>query len=240
MLPQPLAGYSQNTGAKATAAHLNPIMGLFPECAVRLKGGSFGSIGGGQTIWERPDNLGPKRLLKLAGVLSRLGGGEAFITGYPAHAFYMHVLRRTFADIIFVHIKRDLVSNAYSLFKASEKGWFSSTPKKCQHLRFDTPHERVVAQLFAIHERILHQSKPQDTLQCSYHEICHAPDETIDRIIDFAQARGIELTRKGPIPSTFDAHLVHAHQNTDTLVLDRCINTYLQQSSYPSFFASLR
>ena len=59
------------------------------------------------------------KYLKFGETIQALGGNEdgAFLAGYMGHIFSINALRKVFKRIIFVHLTRDLVSNAVSLEK---------------------------------------------------------------------------------------------------------------------------
>ena len=89
------------------------------------EGMRFWEYWSGQGLIEDPGGIDEKQLQKLYRAMSKISDGKVFVTGYIGHAFCMNSLRKAFPEIIFVHVTRDLLSNAYSIYERSIKGWFS-------------------------------------------------------------------------------------------------------------------
>ncbi len=189
------------------------------------EGLKFWSYWSGQALREE-SKIDEKRLKTLAKVIQRLGESDtAFISGYLGHVFCMNELRAAFPKIIFVHLARDLLANAYSLFKLSRQKWFSTQPKEYADLQKLPREQQVVKQVTLIHQRISDQSNSHDTIRISYHEVCQNPTKVIDQVIDFAEANNINLYRekKKSIPKEFPESRVEYDLNQDTLKIHQYI-----------------
>ena len=185
----------------------------------------FWSYWSGQTLSEE-SKIDKSRLRTLARVIQKLGKSDtAFISGYLGHVFCMNELRDVFQKIVFVHLTRDLLANAYSLFRLSGQSWFSTQPKEYADLQKLPRQQQVVEQLVSIHQRIAEQSSPHDTIKISYHQVCQNPAEIISRIIDFAKANNITLYRQKNklIPHRFPESQVEYSLNQDTLEIHQYI-----------------
>lgn len=120
---------------------------------------------------------------------------SVYITGYLGHVYLMEELRRLFPKIIFIHIYRDIASNADSLLKQSQGKWFSTKPKDYKNWNSLSKAEQVVKQIIAIHQSILKKSDT-DTICVNYKDICEKPEKVIQTIIEFAKNNDINIELK--------------------------------------------
>ncbi len=215
--------------------------GFVPGLCGEAEGMRFWTHWAGQGLREEPEAWRPERLQELSQVLDHaVPAGSAFISGYLGHLFCMELLRSVYPGIIFVHVKRDLLSNAYSMLQRSAKGWFSLVPGALERREFGSVHERVVAQVMELHRIILSHSREEDTLQVEYGRLCEDPGAVVDAVVRFAAEKGVALQRRdGAFPS-FNAQQVTREHDDDT----RLLATLLEHEGgempeYASFFRGL-
>ena len=135
------------------------------------------------------------KYLKFGETIQALGGNEdgAFLAGYMGHIFSINALRKVFKRIIFVHLTRDLVSNAVSLEKIAPVNWVSSRPKALGEIEKFPRETQIVKQLIEIHRLVLNNKK-SDIVELNYQEICDSPKRAMQKIINKAwELYGIEL-----------------------------------------------
>jgi len=214
--------------------------GFVPGVCGESEGMKFWTHWSGQSLVQSEGALDVEKLSKLYSALQKVGQNKVFISGYLGHAFSMNALRRVFPDIIFIHVTRDLLSNAYSIYQRSGSGWFSLKPETLQGKTFHSTHEQVVEQLFAIHAAILQSSKSSDTMQIKYEEICEDPQAAIDKIIGFSAQQSVELEKSADTIQCFQTKKVTSSTNSDTRCLQQFIDKkILERSQNSGFFQSI-
>lgn len=207
--------------------------GFVPGICGEAEGLKFWSYWTGQMLEENNSKFNIKKAQKLINAIKLLNKDDiAFITGYLGHIFCMHELRKIFSNIIFVHITRDLLSNAYSLFNLSKQDWFSLKPKEYIRLQKLPSHHRVISQLISIHKKILNQSNPSDTIKLDYSEICENPIGVIKKIIAFAKNQNIKLylQKNAYISKKFPQSKVKYNLNNDTIKIYQYIEKELAEN----------
>ena len=115
---------------------------------------------------------------------------HCFITGFLGHVFCIKELKELFPNIIFIHLKRDLLSNVYSIYKASPKNWISTKVKPDSNLL--TRYDEVVYQVKSIH-RIIEESQENNLIEVSYEDFVSEPKKTIYRILTFANEKNVNI-----------------------------------------------
>jgi hypothetical protein len=236
-----LGGMVSKSMCKGHQSDFKSRHGFVPGMCGEAEGLRFWSYWSGQGLTEEPEALRPVKLKRLKKIVDKIGGrDDAFVCGYLGHAFCMDLLRETFPGIIFVHLKRDLLSNAYSLFRLSQNGWFSLRPDACRGVSYGSPHDQVVSQIFAIHETILRQSKKEDTIQIDYGEVCRNPGAVVEKVCAFAGSKGLRLKIQHDPASRFQESVTDSALNQDTRMLDALIRTKLAENGKDSaFFQSI-
>lgn len=87
------------------------------------------------------------------------------------------LIKKLFPNCKFIYIKRDLLSNALSIYNAriqmynSVESWWSLIPKEIEKIQKLPPEEQVVAQVYYINKQIeedLHKLSSDDYLQIDY------------------------------------------------------------------------
>ncbi|UFS62401.1 sulfotransferase [Sulfurimonas sp. HSL-3221] len=188
-------------------------MGFVDGICGEAEGLKFWSHWMGQGLMEDAASLDPEALSRLKGRLERVSG-RPYITGYLGHAFSMELLRQTFDRVLFIHLKRDLLSNSYSLLKLSGQGMVSTVPAICREREYAGPHARVVDQIMQIH-RIIERDSGNDTIQIAYEALCEEPDTVLKQIAEKASELGIALQQHKSI-APFEVSRVAAELNADT------------------------
>lgn len=203
--------------------------GFVPGLCGESEGMRFWTHWSGQGLVDNPGSLEPEKLKSLYSIMQRASGGRTFVGGYLGHLFCMDLLRRSFPRIVFVHVTRDLLSNAYSLFKRSGEGWFSLVPARLRKREFASPHERVVEQLFSLHSIILAGSGEGDVYPIRYEKICQHPEESVGEIVEFGRNLGLDLNFRSCDFPDFRASIVDPEKNSDTKKIRDCIEARLEK-----------
>jgi len=172
------------------------VSGLFGEA----EGLKFWEYWLNQNLQET-DDLNENKLTELHKRLKKVNK-RPFITGYLGHPFSIDVLRKEFKDILFVHLKRDLLSNSYSLFNfyGNNNEMLSATPKSCKNKKYSNIYERCVDQIFAINS-LISENSFDDFINITYEELCNNPNKIVSKIKIKANELGIELKNKKDINS---------------------------------------
>ncbi|MGM0529777.1 MAG: sulfotransferase [Bacteroidota bacterium] len=199
-------------------ANFQSIRGFVPGMCGEAEGMKFWKYWMGQGL--QPDNsrLKPSRLNKVKALLSKRYSSKemVWISGYIGHVFCIDFLREYWPNAVFIHLYRDLVSNAYSLYRSSPNRWFSLNPGGIQNVSRDR-YEEITRQIIRIHSIIL-DYYGKDMFSLSYGELCETPHQVIKQIIDFASKNDIVLREKNPIPRIFENKVVDWDLNIHTQV----------------------
>ncbi len=221
--------------------------GFVPGLCGESEGLRFWHYWSGQGLEERDASfVPPERLQELRKVLARIckDAGGPFLAGFLGHAFCIPTLREYFPGSLFIHLQRDLLSNARSLLDLSPKEWRSLRPKGYEAYRERPREEQVVEQLFAVHRRILEQKGSGDTIELHYESLCRDPIGTIRAIHQKCTAHFAERMppqRTTGIPEAFSARLVNPNDEGSNQELDRLIRERIASLEEPerSFFSAL-
>lgn len=162
----------------------------------------------GQGLDYYKTRLKPQRLKKLQELLSQRYSPEekVWISGYIGHVFCIDFLRQHWPNAVFIHLYRDLVSNAYSLYRCSPNRWFSLNPGGIQNVARNR-YEEIARQIIRIHSIIL-DYYGMDMFSLSYQELCDSPQQIIKKINDFALDNDILLREKHSVPKIFKKNKV--------------------------------
>ncbi len=105
--------------------------------------------------------------------------------------FNLAYLHSKMSNAIFLHIKRDLFSNARSLLKARERyygslnDWYSTKPVEYSLLKQRSPFEQVLGQVQVTNREIGRQltDLPRDnSIEIDYEDFCANPGEVLDEL----------------------------------------------------------
>lgn len=176
-----------------------------------------------QGLEECPELLDVDRLRDLKNALDKTGE-SLMITGYLGHVFAISALRKVFPRVLFIHLHRDLLSNAYSLLKlTSGLVPFSMCPSSVKAKNYDSKYHLVVNQVRAIHE-IITAEDDEDMLQVSYEDLCDDTPGTLSKIETKALKLGLPLARKGHVPNSFSKKVISPDHDADAAQLNKVIN----------------
>lgn len=159
------------------------------------------------------------------GLLKSTLGRKPLIWGYLGHVFCFEHLSAFFKDeIVFLHLRRDLLSNAYSLYKASPKELMSSRPLDSQKSN-KSIFESIVNQISAIHNRIdskkINNSK---VIPIQYEELCANPHLFLDNLKTKLEENGFVINlRKDRIPEKFAYRTIQPDHDPHAMALSKFI-----------------
>lgn len=167
---------------------------------------------------EETDSLDAISLKKLHCRLRKIDN-KPFITGYLGLSFSIDLMRNEFKNILFVNLKRDMLSTCYSLYKFYGKNneLMSIVPKACVKKRYSSKHEMVVDQIMQMH-KCISIKKDNDFINITYKELCEDPNGILDKIQNKASEMNFKLEIKNTIPS-FTANIVSKNLNNDTKII---------------------
>jgi len=173
-----------------------------------------------------------RRFHKILGKVKK--NKQIFITGYLGHSLCINELKKIFPKLLFVHLKRDLLSNAYSLFKFSNELWPSTKPKEISNYRNISKHRASVIQLLLIHKKILNQTNKENTITIDYHDLCKNPKKIINDIIKFSKEINIEIYPKNAnnISKNFQESKINANLNEDTQKIQKYIEAEINKKEF--------
>lgn len=206
------------------------IKGFVPGLSGEAEGLKFWDYWLGQDLEERKYlKVGKlKRLIEKIQVLGKFNK-SAFITGYLGHVFSAKVLNENIPNVVFVHLYRDFLSNAHSIFKLSTTEWLSTKPAEFtdEYLLKLNRHQAVAKQVISIHKKIVATTNKKNTINISYEELCADPYKQVQKIVNFAATLGVklELSENKILPSSFRVSSVSPIASEDTIK----INEYLQE-----------
>ncbi len=176
----------------------------------------------GQGLEQRTDLLNITRLRGLKRCLDRTGE-SVMITGYLGHIFAISALRKVFPKVLFIHLQRDLLSNAYSLLELTNGlNPFSTCPAWVKAKNHESRHHLVIEQVQGIHDIILAEHG-EDMIQIRYEDLCDNPEGTLWRIEKKAKQLGIYLKRKGSVPKPFAKQVFTPDHDEDSAQLHQII-----------------
>lgn len=143
----------------------------------------------GQGMMQHKEKLNLFRLRKLKSKFEKLlKPEECLVFGYINHVFCVKELNQIFPNSLFIYLKRDLISNAASLHKASPTSPYSSIPKKSLQQPADNMKNYIALQLLEIH-KIVQETIPKERfLELEYKQVCNEPLKVLNLICSFARS----------------------------------------------------
>lgn len=214
--------------------------GFVPGLAGEAEGLKFWSYWTGQGM-EEGAPFDHEKANKLESVINQLSlqNKGAFVTGFLGHVFCIEALRSTFENIVFVHLQRDLLSNASSLYKGRKDIGFSTKPSSISKMSLNDP-SRVAKQLISIHNEIFERSG-EDTIQINFSEICNDPSKVLDKLVEFCSKRNLKLERKGDFvpPISLKERIVDRGSDGDTKLLYTALQKEMKGQKFEHLFKDL-
>jgi len=190
------------------------------------EGLKFWNYWGGCDIIESKVNNNVSQLNKLKNVLNSLE--YPFLSGFLGHVFSLEILYKTFPNALFIHLKRDLLSNAYSLTQFRQN--INNTSSLPDNIDMTLPkEEQVVSQIIEIHNRIekfQNDFKP-NFISLEYEKICQNPNSTIERILDYCNKINFKLEASDKIsyiPKSFKVSKRAIDDNATTRLISSILN----------------
>lgn len=124
------------------------------------------------------------------------------------------VLDRLFPGCVFLEIRRDPGDCIRSIHRLRErrlgtghlKQWLSVKPRGWDTFRDAEPIEQIAAQVFGVHRDVAEDARRIGTGRVHtvhYESLCANPHLEMERIEDFLLQSGIDVRRRGPLPTTF-------------------------------------
>jgi hypothetical protein len=207
--------------------------GLVPGLSGEAEGMKFWSYWTGQGLEDKKNIISKERVKYIKSVFSTLLSKDIpMISGYLGHSFSVEFLRKNFPGCIFIYLKRDELSNIYSMvqtFKGFEENrkdfiWMSLKPIGWEDKKKEEVTDKVLWQYKSIKQKIESEISDKDTLIVNYEEICKQPRVFLDNVSNFAKDKGINLSLiKENIPSDLKANIIASNKDE----LSRKINILL-------------
>jgi hypothetical protein len=176
--------------------------GLVSGLSGEAEGMKFWSYWIGQDLEEKENKTSLKKIKYIKSVFSTLLSQEKpMISGYLGHAFSIEFLRGNFPGCIFIYLKRDELSNVYSMiktykyFEEDREGfnWFSLKPIGWQDNIEEEVTDKVLWQYKSIKQKIESEISEEDTIIVNYEDICNNPHKFLKKIKEFAKEHEIDL-----------------------------------------------
>lgn len=173
-----------------------------------------------QGLIEDNDSLNLEKLVKLKNKFEKFNN-DVIVTGYLGHVFSIKEMEETFDNIIFVYLKRDTLSNAYSLLKLHKLGNYSVLPnninKNCNEYEF------VLNQIGEIHNRI-NSFSVKNMIAISYEDLCDNPKSLINQLSNKALQLGFNIqVNSSNIPMNFKKSVISPNKDENAKSLNRYI-----------------
>jgi len=198
------------------------VSGIYGEA----EGLRFWKYWSGQGLEETDNKIPIKRvkyLRKVFGIL--LKNDLPMISGYLGHSLSMNHLRKIFPGTLFIYLKRDKLSNIYSMYNTGKEfDWFSLKPKGWEQSLKLPIHERFVWQYNKILQKIESEISEKDTLTVNYEEICKKPKQFLKDAQKFALQHKINLRLTlENIPESFDVSKIEPNLDLDSKIISNFI-----------------
>ena len=176
---------------------------------------------------KRKNNIRISRIKYLRKVFGRLLSEKSpLIISFLGHAYCVDLLRIIFPGCIFLYLKRDKLSNIYSMYKVGQEfEWFSLKSYGWKEaLKLDS-HSRYIWQYNKILKTIESQISHEDTLVVNYEKICQDPKGFLKDVKLFCRTKNIEikLTLEN-IPDSFEVSKVTEDDNSDAKLISDILN----------------
>ena len=203
--------------------------GFVEGLAGEAEGLRFWKYWSGQSLEQNTSSWKVKKAERLKAVLGVVAKHEeSFITGYLGHVFCIDQLKATFPNIVFVHLQRNLLANARSIYNADPENWFSSKPQFNIDINTMNRYEQIAKQLIRIHTEI-DQQRDENFIELRSETLAREPLETIKNILDFAKSRNISLrlSDNHQILNDLQFNIKGANKNKDKI--SNCLYQSLQK-----------
>lgn len=203
-----LGGWLSHKLCKDKASSFRSEHGFVSGMCGEAEGLAFWKYWTGVSLSQRGLKVNQKMAQTIISRMARLNSRYKFgtcIAGYLGHVFSIEEFRKSFKNALFIHLVRDPVSNAASIYKIQPElnaKPFSTIPVECEK-HYSDRSEQIVDQIFHIHKKILSCSQSEDTIHIRYEDICTSPNRMIDKITTEAGIRGFILDKMRGAPDSF-------------------------------------
>jgi len=119
---------------------------------------------------------------------------DTVTAGFLGHVFEIEKLRKLFSPL-FVHIIRDPVDNAISIYRVQPRlssTMFSTIPEACER-HYNNRLEQIVDQIHGVHSRVFQNCVQSDTVHIEYEELCDTPLKELNKLESCAKRAGLKL-----------------------------------------------
>jgi hypothetical protein len=174
------------------------------------------------TSLSNKDGHGENRLQYLESALALHSTSERpIVTGYVGHTLCPEKLQNMFFKPVFVRLRRDPLSNAYSLLtgrrKFGEKKWFSVRPRECALQ--GSIHAQVASQVYWLTRRLDSFTQKSQVCEIDYESLCLDTRSVLKRVSSFCNQRDFSLTLNLDVPRSFAFRSVAADDSEDARLL---------------------
>lgn len=209
--------------------HFISDSGLVSGLSGESEGMRFWSYWMGQDLEEKKNKVSKRRLKYIKLVFSNLlSEDKPMISGYLGHAFSVEFLREHFQGSVFIYLKRDELSNVYSMMKTYKEfeksredfNWMSLKPIGWKDKVEKKIVDKVLWQYRSIKQKIESEISDKDTLIVNYEEVCRDPKKFLKDVQVFACKHNInlKLTLEN-IPDSFEVSRIDANQDKDAKII---------------------
>jgi len=222
-----LTKYNIATKTSEFQSNYGLVPGLFGEA----EGLKYWKYWMNQDLFEKKNvEINTSKMKKLEKGLNKSSlGRKPIIWGYLGHVFCFEHFSSFFKnEIVFLHLQRDILSNAYSLYKASPKELISSRPLTVQsqeERETKSIYKKIIEQISDIHNRIDKKKGVKNKIiPIQYEELCENPHQFLDNLkIELEKIGFVINLRKDRIPTKFSYRTIKADYDADALALSKFI-----------------
>lgn len=144
---------------------------------------------------------------------------QPYLTGYLGHVLYWKKLKSLFPNAIFIHLHRDPISNAHSIYrirrKSPQQEWFSLRPSECRDIGDKCLPFQAAAQVYWLNRKLEQLDAEDRVIQIAYEDLCRNPNDEVDRVIEACNTLGLRLKRKNALPDSFDYKISDARNDLE-------------------------
>ena len=227
-----IAGSSVNSKSKNN--RFDSDRGLVAGLNGESEGMRFWSYWIGQGLEQCTNTVSEKRINYIKSVFSSLiNVNKPLISGYLGHVFSIRFLRNFFPGSVFIYLKRDELSNIYSMVKTYREfdnnrtkfEWMSVKPKSWEENKDLDVINKIFWQYKTVQKQIETSISSKDTLVVRYEDICCNPHRFLKEVKDFVRKHDIELELKlENIPVSFSYNTVQETADEDSKIIKSLLN----------------
>ena len=214
--------------------NFNSDKGLVNGINGESEGMKFWSYWIGQSLEQKRKKVTNTRIKYIRSVFSSLiCNKKPLITGYLGHVFSIKFIRKFFPGSVFIYLKRDDLSNIYSMVKTyrdfdnNRKGfeWMSLKPKGWEKKKNLDVINKIFWQYNTIKKHIENSISVNDTLIVRYEDICVDPHKFLLTVKEFVKKHGIDLDLNlENIPIKFNYNIVQETKDEDSKKIKSLLN----------------